>query len=533
MHDVAPFTRTCSEKRPRIHAADLFAGAGGASTGLTLAADACGIDLDLVAVNHWPAAVSTHAANHPTARHLCEAVERVDPRDAVPGGHLDLLVAGPECTFFSTARGGRPIDDQRRSSAWSILRWLELLRVDHVLIENVPEFASWGPLDARGRPLKTRRGEVYRAFLAAIEAMNYRVDARVLNAADFGEATTRRRLFIQATRGRRRITWPEPSHSRRGEASLLRQTMPWRPAREVIDWTLPSSSIFNRKRPLSRNTIRRIEAGLKRFGGRPFVLGQQSGSVPRSTDEPMPTIAAGGAISCVQPFILPPRHMNEGPVDSVERPLRTITAVAGHAFGLVEPFLVEYHSPRPGEAPRVRALDEPLPTQTTENRFGLVTVERDDGDSSTLNLGANGFDPFIVQVTHGGRERPVDQPLPTITGGQRGDLALIEPFTLPYCSNGGELARPVSQPIGTITTRDRFALVIPEGMDIRFRMLQPNELAAAMGFPPGYRFIGKKGDAIRMIGNAWSCRVAQALCSCILERHAVRHTRDHRREAAS
>lgn len=497
----------------KIRCADLFAGAGGASTGLMLAAERAGLDLDLVAVNHWPAAVKTHAANHPAARHMCEAIERVDPRDAVPSGRLNLLVAGPECTFFSTARGGRPIDDQRRSSAWSILRWLELLRVDHVLVENVPEFQAWAPLNAHGRPMKSKRGEVYRAFLGAIEAMGYRVEAKLLNAADFGEATTRKRLFIQASRGRRAITWPEATHSRRGEGNLLRMTRQWRPAREVIDWSLPSASIFTRKRPLSKNTLRRIEAGLTRFSGKPFVLGQQSGSVPRSTNDPLPTIAADGAIGCV------------------------------------EPFLVEYHKERAGKAPRVRGLDEPLPTQSTENRFGLVepfVISLSGTEASHINASAQSVDepirtvraggmhhglvePFVVQVTHGCRERSVGEPLPTITGGQRGDLAVVEPFLSSYYGNGSNV--PVSQPVPTVTARDRFALVIPDGMDIRFRMLQPAELAAAMGFPANYRFIGNKSDTIRMIGNAWSCRVAEALCSCILERYVSPKSADWREEA--
>lgn len=388
--------------RRTVRAVDLFAGAGGASVGLTLAASAARLDLDLTAINHWRAAVRTHQTNYPRARHLCESVERVDPRHIVPDGRLDLLVAGPECTFFSRARGGKPIDDQRRSSAWSILRWPELLTVNHILIENVPEFETWGPLDARGRPLASRRGEIYRAFLAALTAMGYRVEARLLNAADYGEATTRTRLFIRAARGRQRITWPEPTHSRTGEANLLRHVLPWRPAKDVIDWTLPSQSIFRRKRALSPNTLRRIETGLKKFCGRPFLLSQQSGGAPRQTDAPMPTIAAGGAISFIE----------------------------------------------------------------------AVRDNHHDGE--------------------------------------------IEAFTLPYCSNGGQLARPVSRPLGTITTRARLALVVPDGVDIRFRMLQPHELSAAMGFPTGYRFVGTKTDAIRMIGNAWSCRVAQALCAGIL-----------------
>lgn len=458
-----------------IVAADLFAGAGGASTGLQLAAQQLGVELNLVAINHWPAAVRTHAANHPNALHLCQTVESVDPREVVPGGRLHLLLAGPECVHHSRARGGRPVNDQSRASAWHLLRWLELLTVDRVLIENVVEFEEWGPIGSNNRPLKSRKGETYHAFLRAIASLNYRVEARVLNAADYGEATTRRRLFIQAARGRRAITWPEPTHSKRGGHTLLRRTQPWRPAREVIDWSLPSQSIFGRPRPLSPNTLKRIEAGLRRFGGAPFVLGQQGGGAPRSTNDPLPTVTADGAISCVEPFLVV-NNTNNVP-KSLGEPLPTITT--GNRHYLVEPFLVEYHGERAGEAPRVRSLDHPLPTQTTENRFGLV-----------------------------------------------------EPFTLPYCSNGGQLARPVSQPVGTITTRDRFALVIPDGVDIRFRMLQPHELAAAMGFPACYQFLGTKTETIRMIGNAWSCRVAQALCACMLQRQ-TRATAPWRAEATA
>lgn len=413
-----------------IIAADLFAGAGGASTGLHLAACELGLALRLVAINHWPAAVRTHAANYPDALHLCQTVESVDPRAVVPGGRLHLLLAGPECVHHSRARGGRPVNDQSRASAWHLLRWLELLTVDHVLIENVVEFAEWAPLGAHGRPLKSRKGETFQAYIRAIESLNYRVEVRVLNAADYGEATTRRRLFIQAARGRRAITWPEPTHSKRGGQTLLRRTRPWRPAREVIDWSLPSQSIFRRQRPLSPNTLRRIEAGLRRFGGAPFVLGQHGGGAPRSTNDPLPTVTTDGAISCVEPFLVP------------------------------------FYGERAGQRPRTHSVNDPVPTLPTSPKFGLV-----------------------------------------------------EPFTMPYCSNGGQLARPVSQPVGTITTRDRFALVIPDGVDIRFRMLQPRELASAMGFPDGYQFLGTKTETIRMIGNAWSCRVAQALCACILRRY--------------
>jgi DNA (cytosine-5)-methyltransferase 1 len=465
-----------------IHAADLFAGAGGATEGSYRAARRLGLRLNMVAINHWPVAVRTHSRNHPDAAHLCMSVEAVDPRLAVPGGELDLLLAGPECTHHSTARGGRPIKDQSRASAWNILRWLELLNVRRVLIENVPEFQTWGPLNAKNRPIATRKGETYRAFLRAVESLGYTVEARVLNAADYGDATTRRRLFIQARKGRGPIVWPEPTHSRAGIESLLRATAKWRGAREVIDWTLPSPSIFDRKRPLSPKTLRRIEVGLQRFGGRPFVLAQQSGGVARSTDEPLPTIATDGAIS------------------------------------MVEPFLVEYHSEKPGETPRVRSIGEPLPTLTTENRFGLC-------------------EPFLVTM-RGGEDSQVassaqslTEPLRTISaGGTHHGLVKVEPFLSSYYGNGSNV--PVSQPVPTVTTKDRFALVIPDGVDIKFRMLQPHELASAMGFPSDYVFEGTKGDVIKQIGNAWACHTATALCEVILAGLAETEGRTRRKAVA-
>jgi DNA (cytosine-5)-methyltransferase 1 len=240
---------------------------------------------------------------------------------------------------------------------------------------------------------------------------------------------------------------------------LLPKSVPWRPAREVIDWSLPSWSIFERKKELVPNTLARIEAGLRRFGGQPFVLQQQSCGAPRLTSEPLPTIATAGAVS------------------------------------LVEPFLVPFYGAKRGEKPRAHSLDDPIPTVTTENRFGLV-------------------EPFIVVNNANNLPKSLDDPLPTVTGGNR--HYLVEPFTMPYCSNGGALARPVSQPLGTVTARDRFALVIPDGMDIRFRMLQPHELAASMGFPAGYQFSGTKTDVVRQIGNAWACQTATALCRVIL-----------------
>lgn len=452
----------------KITAADLFCGAGGASTAARLACQRLGLGLELVAINHWPIAIATHSANHPGARHLCASIEHVRPRDVVPSGRLNLLLAAPECTQHSRARGGRPINDQQRISATKIIDWVTDLYVDRVLIENVEEFREWGPLAADGRPMPSKRGEAYRGFLSMLERVGYRVEDRVLNAADYGDATTRRRLFIQAVRGRGRIDWPVPSHSRTGQATLHGSTEQWRPAREVIDWSLPSQSIFGRKKPLSENTVARIVEGLKRFGGKrlePFVMHLTHGGRLHDLGSPLPTITSAnrGELALVQPFVL--GQQSGGAPRGVSAPLPTI-ATAG-AQALVEAFLVPMYGERDGQTPRVHSLNEPVPT----------------------------IPASAVKV------------------------ALVEPFLLHYYSTGGVTS--VNEPVPTVTTRDRFALVQPVidgiALEILLRMLQPHELAAAMSFPSDYRFAGTAGDRVRQIGNAWPVRTGQALVETMLE----------------
>lgn len=438
-------------------AADLFCGAGGSSTGLVRAAAALDMRISLIAVNHWPVAVATHTRNHPWAQHLCADLSTVDPNKAVPSGRLDLLIASPECTHHSIARGGKPCSDQSRASAWHVLHWVERLRVEEVLIENVREFEQWGPLLDNCQPDKARRGETFQAFTAALRSMGMTVEWRVLNAADFGDATSRRRLFVRASR-RGAIKWPDASHAGR-----------WRPAREIIDWALQGQDIRDRKRPLAPRTLDRIEAGLRKFGGAPFIAvlrgtdPRKAGAWAKPMSAPLGTISAGGIhAGLCEPFVITMEHSGRQPVRSVEAPLPTITTARGGAFGVCE--------------------------------------------------------PFVVQVAHAGadqsRVRSMDEPLPTIPAGHRGELAVCSPFLTKYYGSGAG-ARPVTEPLDTVTSKDRFALVEPYRMGIRFRMLQPQELARAMGFD-GYEFAGTKTDQVRQIGNAVAVRTAQALCAEVL-----------------
>lgn len=374
-----------------IRAVDLFAGAGGASTGLAQAVERLGRRAELVAINHWPTAVETHSANHPWAQHYCAEVDSLNPRKVVRG-KLDLLLAGPSCVHHSTARGGRPMNEQDRASAWCVVRWAEALQPRYVLVENVPEWKSWGPLDTRGRPMKSRKGETFEAWLAALRALGYRTSERILCAANYGDATTRRRLFVLAWRGRSAVApWPEETHADGGLADLFGARRPWRAAREVIDWSLEGQSIFGRKRPLAPKTLARIAEGLRRFGG------------PAA-------------------------------------------------------------------------------------------------------------EPFLMLLTHGGRVRS----LPTITGANRG---IVEPFVIGQQS--GAVPRPVREPLPTLAAAGAVSLVEPylEGQsprDIRFRMLAPHELAAAMGFPADYQFRGTRTDVVRQIGNAWPVNTACALSAALI-----------------
>jgi DNA (cytosine-5)-methyltransferase 1 len=349
---------------------DLFCGAGGSSTGISLAARECNMNLELLAVNHCELAVETHAANHPAAQHLCEAVDRIDPAKVVPGQHLNLLWASPECTHHSVARGGRPRSDQGRASAWLVLKWLSELYVERVIIENVPEFLSWGPLDKTGHPIQSRKGKTFQAFIQALRSFGYSVDWKILCAADYGDPTTRKRLFIQAVKGRKRIMWPQITHMDGGRN--LMGYRPWVPARDIIDWSIPGTSIFNRKKSLAEATIRRIVAGIEKYWK-----------------------------DCAKPFLAV--LYGASTTQSLDLPLSAVTGTGAH-HALVEPFITRFHGGE-GSERRNHDINDPLPTVDTSNRYGLV-------------------EPLLVEYYGTGKPYPVSQPVKTITTKDR--FALLE-----------------------------------------------------------------------------------------------------------
>ncbi len=475
---------------------DMFCGAGGESTGIIQAAAAMDIRIHLTAINHWERAIETHSANHPGAEHLCESVERIDPTRVITNGKVNLLWASPECTHHSIARGGRPRSDQSRASAWLILKWLSELYVERVIIENVPEFLSWGPLDSNGKPVQSQKGKTFRAFVLSLRSLGYTVDWKILTAADYGDPTTRRRLFIQAVKGHKHIVWPEITHTD-GSGNLM-GFAPWRPAKDIIDWNIPGTSIFNRKKPLADATIRRIAAGIKKYWGdyaKPFLAVLYGSNDVRSLDMPLPSVTTSGAHhALVEPFLTRYQGDHAGQKDSdnrnhgLERPLPTVDT--SNRYGLVEPFILSNEGFFRGNQPR--SIHDPLNTITSRGAGALV-------------------EPLLVEYYGNGGVVPTSEPIPTVTTKDR--FALMEPFIFNIGQNSAkDRSRSVDEPLSTIVTKAEHCLIEPGyKLDIRFRMLKPHELARAQGFPDEYKILGTAAEQTKQIGNAVPVNTAKAL----------------------
>lgn len=441
---------------------DLFAGGGGASTGIE---QALGRAVDL-AINHDPAAVQMHEANHPGTHHRCESIYDVDPRQATGGQLVALLWASPSCTHFSRARGGTPVSAQLRGLGWMIRKWAGTVRPQVIMAENVPEWITWGPV-RHGQPWKAREGAYFDQLVESLRAMGYAVEWRVLVAADHGAPTTRRRLFLIARCDGRPIAWPEATH---GKGTRI----PYRTAAECIDWSDLGRSIFDRKKPLAAATCRRIAAGIVRYvlGGSPFLveIDNQSNGL-RAVRDPA-------------------------------APLTTITTENRHA--LVSAFLAKHYGGVVGQA-----CDRPLGTIAAVDHHSLVAAH-------------------MVTCNHQGgfRGQGVDAPMSTITA-SRDARGLVAAFLMQYHANGGQHSA-AGAPLPTITTVAGHSLVTVEIQgqtyalaDIRMRMLKPAELARAQGFPAGYVLTGTQAQQIGRIGNSVCPPVAAALVRANLVERAV------------
>ncbi|WP_337055012.1 DNA cytosine methyltransferase [Pseudoxanthomonas sp. USHLN014] len=448
---VAPRAKT----KPLL-VADLFCGAGGMSNGAARAVRELGLTMKLVGVNHWPVAIETNRRNHPehAERIACANLETALPLDHVPEGYLDLLVAAPSCVFHSRARGGRPVHDQQRMDPWHVVRWCTELRVKRIIVENVPEFMDWGPCSlVTGRPIKSRRGEYFRAWIAALQAVGFRLEWRVLCCADYGDPTTRRRFFLIGRSDRGPLEWPEATHARAATTDLLGTREKWRGAREVIDWTKTGASIFTRAKPLKPNTIRRILAGAVRYRWpQPYVDALQAlldGRAPRLVFSRAEAVEMGLAAQDGTGLVL--ATGSGGAARDLDQPLPTITT--GGAGGarpgcarpqLVEPLLVMRTNSDGGRTSR--PIDEPLPTICTAGGGFLA-------------------DPLIVPLSNSssaGVPRSADDPIRTVTTAKGGDQGVAVPLVAPYYGGGSGLtASSVAEPVPSVTTKARFGLAEP------------------------------------------------------------------------
>jgi DNA (cytosine-5)-methyltransferase 1 len=556
---------------------DLFAGGGGASCGIR---EALGRDLD-VAVNHNRLAIAMHEVNHPGCWHIQENVWNVPPTWATKGRAVALLWASPDCTHFSRAKGAAPTrDDKIRSLACVLVdKWIPEVHPRIVIMENVEEFVTWGPLDNRGRIIPERAGETYRWFLRRLRRLGYRVDSRVLRACDYGAPTIRKRWFLIARRDSLPIVWPDPTHGDpASEAVLSGRLRPWRTAAECIDWSVPCPSIFERKRPLADNTLRRIAKGLERYvvnHPNPFIVNMTHGGRLEDANTPLRTITCAhrGEKAIVAPYLIKANHgYKYFRGNDIQEPLRTVTAnepgfaltapylmtnTTGHApscagdpvatlttgrhQALVPAFLAKHYTGVVGSE-----LERPIGTVTSQDHHSLVTahLQHDYGCS----VGASMDDPVNTVTAGGGGHQAlvassllkfrgtcrdgqdVREPAPTITA--RGNhVAEVRAFLVKYF--GTAIGQDIRDPAHTVTAKARFGLVTVCGVDyqiadIGLRMLQPRELFRAQGFPDSYiidfNVDGRpltKTAQVRLCGNSVCPPMAAALVRANVKHQAM------------
>ncbi|MGS3177847.1 DNA cytosine methyltransferase [Aeromonas dhakensis] len=519
---------------------DNFAGGGGASTGIEMALGRS----PEIAINHDPDAISMHTVNHPTTEHYCESVWDIVPRDVVAGRPVGLVWLSPDCKHFSKAKGSTPVSKKIRGLAWVTLRWAATVRPRVIMLENVEEFQTWGPLliDAEGnaRPDPAKKGRTFNSFINALRRQGYKVEWRELRACDYGTPTIRKRLFLIARRDGAPIVWPKPTHGDPASAEVKTgKLLPWPTAADVIDWSIPCPSIFERKRPLAENTLRRIAKGLERFvinAAEPFIVKCNHTSTRTVYDcfrgqginEPLQTVTATPGFAVVQPTLAPfitefanASNQRNMPADE---PLRTICAqVKGGHFALVAPVIARQFGNSVGQS-----VEDPLGTVMAKaDKSQLVTAFLAKHYTGVVGAELTQPLPTVTTVDHNAlvtshlvklrgtcqHGQPVTEPMPTVTAGGL-HIGEVRAFLLKYY--GTDSTIPCSEPLHTVTTRDRFGLVTVRGedyqiVDIGMRMLEPHELFAAQGFPADY-VIDHDATGKKFTKTAQVARCGNAVC---------------------
>lgn len=562
---------------------DFFCGGGGAGTGLEM-----GLGRPVtVAKNHSPAAISMHTANHPAARHFTTDVFEGDPDEECQGRPVGWFHMSPDCTHHSQAAGGQPRKREIRNLSWIGLKWAGKKKPRVISLENVKQILQWGPLIAKrdkstGRVMKLdgsvaavgervsvqqqflvpdpkRRGITWRRFVQLLEGVGYQVEWRIIKACDFGAPTSRERLFMIARCDGQPIVWPEPTHAKHPAKGQQK----WRTAADCIDWSVPSKSIFGRKKELAAATLRRVAKGMKKFvldNPQPFIvpIANWSGELAQSADEPLRTVTSwprGGSFAMASPTLVQTgygeRNGQQPRVPGLDQPLGTVVA-GGVKHALAAAHLVKFRFNSEGTS-----VTEPVPTITSGGNYkrpagaahamGVCTAFIEQANGGFNTTPAKGADEPLTTVTNTGSQqrlvtaslatlrrncvgRPVDDLVPTMTAGAE-HHALVEYKLSPEHEEGAlrvaaflisyygtENTSAADAPAPTITTKDRLGLVtvFVKGtpyviVDICLRMLQPHELYRAQGFPAGY-IIDKGADGkrftkteqVHMCGNSVS-----------------------------
>lgn len=513
---------------------DNFAGGGGASTGMELAT---GRPVT-IAINHDPEAIKMHMANHPYTEHYQASVWDVDPVEVCHGRPVGLAWFSPDCKHFSRAKGGKPVSKNIRGLAWIVLRWAAKVRPRVIILENVPEFVTWGPV-RKGKPVKSKSGQTFLKFISQLNDLGYKTEYRKLKACDYGAPTIRERFFLVARCDGKPIVFPEPTH---GSGKGLK---PYRTAAECIDWTIPCKSIFGRKHPLKPNTMRRIARGLDKFtikAERPFIIpigyGERQGQEPRvhSIDTPLSTVVS----SCKQYAVSPHISKFYGGVTGtdISNPMPTVTAIDHNALTAAN--LIQYHSETSHSEVRGQALDMPVMTVDASPRYALTAAHIVKYYSGDNYSSAN--DPLHTITTKERNAlveshlcilrrnedcRSEELPLPTITA-SGAHFAEIRTEIVKYIGganlgNWTEIRELLNKYCGYTMADDEILLLEINGekyfiYDIGMRMLEPKELYAAQGFPPDYiidrDFEGKsysRKEQVARCGNAVPPPFAEAL----------------------
>ena len=532
---------------------DNFAGGGGASTGIELAT---GRAVD-AAINHDPDAILMHRTNHPQTRHYCESVWDVDPWEVTRGRPVGLAWFSPDCKHFSKAKGSKPVDRNIRGLAWIVLKWAGTVKPRVIILENVEEFQTWGPV-RKGKPVKSRRGETFRKWKEQLQVLGYEIEHRELVAADYGAPTIRKRFFLIARCDGKKIIWPERTHAPKDSEEVKSgKCKPWRGAAEIIDWTIPCPSIFDTTdeikekygiravRPLAVNTQKRIARGIEKFvlqNKEPFIVpigyGERKGQAPRvhGINEPLSTIVG----SCKQYLAMPSLiqyHTEQSERvrgQGMDEPIMTLDAA--NRYGLSVAYLAEYF-----QNGRPLDVNSPLHTSTTKDRECLCMAHMEkffsggytgNGSNANTPLGTvtavdhNGLvETFISKFYKTGIGQKPDEPLHTVTtsAGHFGIVTVKMNRSEMNLHHWNEVRELLNAYCGYAIAADEILLLDVNGTmyfisDIGLRMLTPRELYAANGFPPDYiidhDYTGKaygKTKQVARCGNAVPPPFAEAL----------------------